>query len=148
MRRITRTRRWRPVFLNTGEPGRLFFYSGSKRNGFAPFFHRHHGNDRPHLHLVEVSESALEVSDHHGGEHKETSLHSHRHDLPHHRHRKETEPTGHWHFTFAEAPDFPSTSARCFPQVLTLDWMIISSCSEDRATNLAILPDHWARPPP
>ena len=120
MRRITRIKRWTPVFPNPGNRGRLFFYSGAKRNGFAAFFHRHHGNGRHHLHLVEVSEPAPEVFDHHGGEHKETSVHSHRHQFPEHgQNRIETEPTGHWHFTFAETPDLPSTSARCLSQVLT-----------------------------
>jgi hypothetical protein len=148
MRRITRTSRWRLIFPNIGERGRLFFYSGAKRNGFASFFHRHNGNDRPHLHLIEFSEPAPDLSHEQGGEHREKGRQSHRHDLLKHGPRKETEPTGHWHFTFAEAPDLSSASALCFPQVLTLDWIIISSGSEDRATSLDIAPDHWARPPP
>jgi hypothetical protein len=148
MRGIARARRWRPAFPKSSARGKLFFYSGVIRKGFAAFFHQHHGDHRPHVHLIEAQQPVLAVGHSHGGVHQETRSRAHSHDFYDHNHVKASEPAGHWHFTFAETTDIASTPYRCFVQVLTLDWVIISSGSEDRTNGLKLVRQFWARPLP
>jgi hypothetical protein len=148
MRQIARARRWGPAFPTSGARGTLFFYAGATRKGFAAFFHQHHGDHRPHVHLVEVLQPAPAVGHSPDGDYQENRSHDHSRHLHNDNHVKAADHAGHWHFTFDETADIPSAPYLGFLQILALDWIIISSRSEDLANGLSLAPDLWARPPP
>jgi hypothetical protein len=137
MKRVTRTRRWQPVF-RAGHQGRVFFYSGAAPAGPVAFFHRHHGDARPHLHLVEESPHEHRVHDEH--RHERT----HRHEHADGSDRIAERASGHWHFAYAVSP-------ACLPhllQFIAIKWVDFSRALVEWAICPHLIADHWARPPP
>jgi hypothetical protein len=147
MRQIARARRWRPAFPTGGARGKLFFYAGATRKGFAAFFHQHHGDHRPHVHLVEAEQPAPAVEYSCDGDHQEKRSHAHSRDLDDENHVKAADHAGHWHFAFAETADILSTPYLGFFQILALDWIIVNFVTENCANDLRLTVDRWARPP-
>lgn len=149
MRRVIRTWRWQPVFITVGARRRIFFYSEIKRAGTEAFFHQHHDDARPHLHLSERAHALHQHREQH--QHREPPDSSHRVESHTHwqvgnRHceKPTADQRGHWHFSLAGAE-------RLLPnllQFIALQYAAIWTGSQDHLIATVLVVDHWARPPP
>lgn len=150
MERVRRARRWRPIFTAAHDRGTLFFYAGLRQPGAAAFFHRHQGDRRPHLHLVEGPHQDHDPRQEreHGHELGAGRFHSHECDVRESAHGKPDDRAGHWHFAFPVADADTANRPPYFCQVLALDWLIVIYGSQDQAPDLRLAIDHLARPPP
>jgi hypothetical protein len=145
MRKVARVRRWRPIFPAAHGRGSVFFYSASKCSGVAVLPHHHHGDHRPHLHLIDAASHV------HRGEATDGYLGP---NPPHgdscarqHNNRELIQgntirDAGHWHF------GVDSGTPSVLFQILALAWVVINYASEIQAKDPRLTIDCWARPPP
>jgi hypothetical protein len=96
---VTRRKRWHGAFRSLRSADLLWVYAGTSA-GQGAVWHRHHGDNRPHLHVhLNVPEQHSDQVAAHGHDHDKhhhSQAHEHSHEMPHH-HRPLAGQHGHWH---------------------------------------------------
>jgi len=140
---VKRTRRrvgyWQPIFARPGARVLVLFYAGRTPTGRAVFYHHHHGDDLPHLHLSELPDRVADQNRVHA--HLEAA-HPHHHHPDEHEHDHDRHQPGHWHFAAAAAG---STALPLL--VLALCWISFLISDEVNFPHL-LAAQQRARPPP
>jgi len=138
MKLTVRTRRWLPVFHRPRNRESILLYSGSSPGEYhRVVFHRHHGNDRPHVHLHAQLHERSNDGHHAAGHHH----HPHSHPSANEHEGGPDRSAGHWHFEADAAPSHPF-------QILSLKYVVIACESFAQAKRTERVVDHPARPPP
>lgn len=125
-------------------------YAGAARPG--AFFHHHHADHRPHLHLVEAR--AYNQDGPRSGEPGNISSeaftalpqrHNHHHEVSDRRsaHRK-----GHWHLALSNADGMAAPRVPYLFEIVALAWIVVSDGFNELAGDLRLVIVHPARPPP
>jgi hypothetical protein len=131
---------------------RIALYAGTPRLG--AFFHHHHADHRPHLHLVAAPAHDAPQSGESGntaGEAFTALPHRHNHHH-HHRHevsdRRAAHEKGHWHFALPEAGEAAAPRVPYLLEIVALAPVVVSDGRGEIASDFRLVIVHPARPPP